>query len=394
MGSHRFGLGKNRTPQEAREELTLPCLLILLDAAKLDFGLSTIAKPAPLVYIRRSTRTRSVVNSLDGIDYALDSNYVAVNQKQWDTAVAPVLDSFDMRSPLNQRLLESNVGQVLDVLGASLEASFTRAGYGPGSNTFPVAPVPFVPSDLEGLVGWFDAGDSSTILLNGPAGVRRWANKVTNVHASQQVLADQPQVVAADLNGRDVISFDGVTQHLTLPLRVLDDFTLFVVGKYQVTGSAIGTWFAATGFEGSFGGPDCRVHQDGSGAPSGTPVMAVKTVDYIPTSLALAANTYGIVEYRESIGGAGTMAVGVDDSATTIFTGDTTDDHWDPGQELFGQSPPILAAIGRRNAGINGAASYDYLEGSLAEIVLYERVLSDDERAFVHLYLQTAWGLP
>jgi len=335
-----------------------------------------------------------VVNSLEDIDYGLDVNYVAVNQKQWDTAVAPVLESFDMHSPLNRRLLENNAGQILDVLGASLEASFIRAGYGPPPHTFPVAPVPFVPSDLEQLVGWFDAGDSSTILLEGPSGVRRWANKITNVHASQQVVVDQPQVVTADLNGRDVISFNGTNQYLTLPLRAVAGFTLFVVGKYQVTGSAIGTWMAATGFEGSFGGPDCRIHQDGSGAPSGTPVMAVKAVDYVPTSLALGGNTYGIVEYAESIEGGGTLTVGVDGSVASIFTGDTTDDHWDPSRELFGQSPPILAAIGRRNAGINGAASYDYLEGSIAEIVLYERVLSDEERAFVRSYLQTAWGLP
>lgn len=404
MGSPRVGLGKNRTPQEARRELPLPLLLVLLDAARLDFGLSTIAHPAQTVFIRRSTRSRKAVNAIPNLDYGLDTNFVAINQKQWDTAVAPVLQrsEFDMTTPLNRSLLETGrVGEILSALGWALEDAFVQAGYGPSSASFPLfpspAPVPFVPTDFPGLLGWFDASDSTTVTLEGGGPeVRRWENKnnATTFNASQQTLADQPEVVTADLNGLDVISFDGTSQHFTLPLSNVFDFTLFVVGLYNA-GSDIGTWFAATGFEDSFGGPDCRVHQTNTVGPQGTLVTARNGVDISTTADSLTVGTYGLVEYAGLIAPSeGRLETGIDGDVTVVFNGDTSNDHWDDDRQLFGESPPILAAIGRRNAGINGAASFDYLDGRIAEILLYTSVLSEDDRSSVRSYLKNKWGLP
>lgn len=410
MGSTRVGLGKNRTPQEARRELPLPCLLVLLDAANLDFGLSTVGFPAELVFIRKSTRSRRQVEAIPGLDYALDANFIAINQKQWDRAVAPVLErpEFDMRTSLNRSLLNNGgVSQILSALGFALEASFVEAGYGPASSDLPLfpppSPVPFVPTDIAGLLGWFDASDSSTVTLEGGGpGVRRWENKNadTTFNASQQTLADQPQLVTGDLNGLDVVSFDGSSQHFTLPLDDVFDYTLFVVGRFETgaTGN-IGTWFAATGFDGSFGGPDCRIFQTdalGTLGPIGAPLQSRDNKNVLDTSGAvLPAGSYGFCEYSALISPTGRMETGVGGTNSVVFGGDTTNDHWDPDRQLFGESPPLLAAIGRRNAGINGAeASFDYLEGRIGEILMYTSVLSEGDRANVRSYLKTKWGLP
>ena len=406
MGSSRVGLGSNRTPQEAKRELPLPLLLVLLDSAKLDFGLSTVANPAQTVFIRKSTRTRRMVDSIPGLSYALGANFVAVNQMQWDLAVAPVMaqPQFNMTTPLNRSLLNTGrVNEILAALGFALEASFVQAGYGPPSSAFPITqppqPVPFVPTDIDGLIGWFDASDSTTITLEGAGPeVRRWENKNTDgtFNASQQTLADQPTVVTAAQNGLDVVSFDGVSQHLTLPLADVFDFTLFVVGKYDVGATSdIGTWFAATGFDGSFGGPDCRIFTTNVVGPVGVPVTSRNNINTFTTTSVLNAGVYDQVEYAgKTTPQSGSLQTGVRGVISQVFSGDTSNDYWDDSRQLFGESPPILAALGRRNAGINGAATYDYLEGSIGEILLYTSVLSNADRSSVRSYLKTKWALP
>lgn len=116
-------------------------------------------------------------------------------------------------------------------------------------------------------------------------------------------------------------------------------------------------------------------------------------VDSSTASTVLAAATWGLVEYLGKISPQeGSLQVGVGGIVTSVFNGDTSNDHWDPSRQLFGESPPILAAIGRRNAGINGAVTYDYLEGSIGEVLLYTSVLSEDDRVLVRSYLDTKWG--
>ena len=396
MGSRRLGLGSNRTPEEARRELTLPVLLVLVDAARLDFGFSTVGAPAKTVFIRRSTRTTDAVRSWRNLNYGLEGNSVAINDKQWETAVRPVLEQYIDQRPILQAFLDRGlVQQALDILGAALAQSFKDAGYGVGTGPTTPDPVPFVPTDLTGLLGWFDASDSSTITLEGPAGVRRWENKTSGIeyNASQQVLADQPAVVSADLNGLDVVSFDGTSDHLTMPFPVVSDWSCFLVGKFLTTGGPRGTYLAATGFDGSFGGPDLRIEQDGSVNPSGSCLTAIGAAE-VNTTAVLADDTYGLLEWHETLGAPGLVEVGVSGATESLYVGDTSNDGWDSSRQLFGESPPLLAALGRRNSGINGASSFDYLEGSLAELVFYIRVLSSEERTGPRDYLRTKWGLP
>lgn len=370
-----------------------------MDRAWLDFNRSTAAGPGNLVYIRRSARTRFVSGTSQFSGFNLGSNFVAVNQQQWERAVAPVLEAFfgPNAGPLGRKLREiGSTDQLLNALGEDLKQSFIEAGYGPASPASVPSQIPFVPDDLENLTLWFDASDSATITLVG-SDVQRWENKANaaQFHASQPIPGDRPELISGDLNGLDVIELDG-TEYMTLPLDALTDCSLFVLAKYQTSATARGTFFAATGFDNSFGGPDGRINQDGSAEASGAPVTAVDTIDY-PAANTLAADTYGIIEFYESIGGSNVVEIAVGTTSAneeTVFTGDTTNDFWDPGRDTFGESAPILAAIGRMNAGINGAeATFDYLEGSIAEILFYMRVLSSSERASVRSYLRTKWGI-
>jgi hypothetical protein len=400
MGDHRrYGLGRNRTPQEARRELPIPCLLVLLDVARLDFGLSTIPAPADRVFIRASTRTESA-SSILNLPYRLQDNVVAINGSQWDCAVAPVLErpDFDMTTPLNQSLLATGrVGEILSALGYALEQSFIDCGYGPATLPIfpPDPPIPFTPDQTANLVGNFDASNSATLTLSGTA-VRRWENLAVGggFNASQQNLLDQPNILAAGQNGLDVMVFNGNNQYLDLPFPAGTNYTLFVVGSVNPSAtSPIGSFFAATGLEASFGGVDARIYQDNTTLPVGTPLTSVNGSD-IAHSQSIGASTFGLMEWSESIDTQnGELEIAVDGDVETVFTGNTSNDYWDPARQLFGLSPPLLASIGRSQKGINPLETFDYLDGVIGEIVIYERVLSEAEREPVRNYLRTKWGI-
>jgi len=373
----------------------------LLGAAKADFALSTITGPARVVTIRRTALTTRAL-SIRGRQDLNAFKKVTINRFQWDEAVRPVLqqEQFDLRSPINRALMDQgSANQIIEWIGLALEQSFIDAGYGPTAS-FPDPTLPFVPTDLADLDLWLDASDSATLVLDGGSGVERWLNKTTNTfHASQHVLAEQPTLTAAGLNGLDVIDFDGTADHLTLPLPAVNDWTLFVVGKYLFSGlSDRGSWLSAAGFDGSFGGIDARVFQNAAITTAGLLYSTVAGEDRIGTS-ALADDTWAILEYDEKLDHSGTVRAGWNvgfggNDLETIYNGSTLNDGWDPTRQLFGESPPILASIGRYLGSINGATDGPaYLHGSVAELLLYTRVLSEDERASVRAYLRGKWAL-
>jgi hypothetical protein len=65
------------------------------------------------------------------------------------------------------------------------------------------------------LALWLDANDASTITLNGST-VAQWNDKSGNArHVSQATATNQPTLTASGLNGKSVVTFDGVNDFLT-----------------------------------------------------------------------------------------------------------------------------------------------------------------------------------
>jgi len=400
MGNRRYGFAANRTPNQAKRELALPCFLCLIGVARADFALSTITGPARTVTLRRTARgirTLSIIGRQDWNTW----KKVSINRFQWDEAVRPVLkdERWQPSNPLIRNLIDTGRSdQVVEWIALALEQSFIDAGYGPPAG-FPVGQAPFSPSDLGGLDTWLDASDASTIVLN--PDVERWGNKANSWHASNHVPAEQPTLSPASLNGLDTIAFDGIDDHFTIPLPAVSDYTLFVVGRFEPSASDRGSWLSAAGFDGSFGGIDARVFQDAAsppGQPYGAMYQKVAGIDRVSTAV-LTPSTWALIEYDEVIGHAGPVRVGFNvgfggSDLEEVYTASTLNDAWDPSRQLFGESPPILASIGRYLGSINGATDGPaYLEGSIAELLLYTRVLSDDERTSVRSYLRAKWAI-
>lgn len=72
----------------------------------------------------------------------------------------------------------------------------------------------FSPKSISGLSLWLDAGDASTITLNG-SNVSEWRDKSGgSPNASQATAASQPSYTSAAINGRPAVDFNG-TRSLT-----------------------------------------------------------------------------------------------------------------------------------------------------------------------------------
>lgn len=247
-----------------------------------------------------------------------------------------------------------------------------------------------------GPVVYLDAADSSTVTLD--AGfVEEWADKSTRFnHAVQGSAPNRPTVAAASLNGLDTIRFDaGLEQFLNIPtLKARTDWHLFVVGRFFTNPAwPRGTFFAATGFDGSFGGIEGKVYQDATIQPAGTPFTFLNPNDVPMIGTTLSSGTFGIWEYRESVSSEGAISLGVNAFDQQVFSGNTSDDFWDPTRQTFGEAIPLPASVGRSNWGVNPARAFDYLDGNVGQIMLYPRTLGEGERVQVLNVLRAKWGL-
>lgn len=246
-----------------------------------------------------------------------------------------------------------------------------------------------------GPVLYLDASDAASITLNAGA-VEAWGDKSTFFNnAVQTVAGNRPTVAAAALNGLDTIFFDETLEHfLNIELKARADWHLFVVGRFLASvANTRGTFLSAAGFDDTFGGMEGKIYQDSAVQPVGTPFTFINPSEVPMVGTTLGAGAYGILEWKETILGTGTASIGVNAFDQQVFSGNTSDDFWDPTRQTFGEPIPLQAAVGRSNWGANPARTFDYLSGNIGQILLYPRVLAEGERTQVLNVLREKWGL-
>jgi len=286
---------------------------------------------------------------------------------------------------------------VLKTIKSDVLRNWVNTFSGPGGVVVADGTNTFVPGTVGlaqvGPVIRYDAADSSTITE--VAGlVSRWADKSTfNNHAIQDGVGVQPTLVPGFLNGLPVIRFNGSTW-MDIRLKAVSDYHLFVVGRFNTNlVYPRGTFLAATGLDGTFGGLEGKVYQDGSLAPVGTPFVYLHPTDRAMVGTQGTAGQFHIWEYSETISESGSIRLSLDAFGQTIFSGNTAEDFWDPTRQMFGGPAPVLAALGRSNWGVNPGRNFDYLDGDIGEILLYPRTLAEGQRIQVLNVLRAKWGL-
>ncbi len=240
-----------------------------------------------------------------------------------------------------------------------------------------------------GPVLWLDGADPDSFELSGGE-VIRWLDKSGRLAHAFSEIGSRPAFVTNVLDGKSVVDFTP-GQFLQTPTKAQNDTHIFALMRYRGGGDPIGTVYAATGYEGSFGGPDLKVIQ--SGMTQGSLASFVDPQLKIFSFTSVPVNGFAVIELTETIALQGILRMGINGVLQTVFSGNTSMDGWNPMAQTFGQPVPLKASLGRSNWGINPMRTFDYLDGQIAELLVYPLVLGEGQRIQVHNALRSKWNL-
>jgi len=199
--------------------------------------------------------------------------------------------------------------------------------------------------------------------------VAAWQDSSTAAHHANQTAGDvRPALIADAVNGQPVIRFDG--QRRWLPL------------EGQILKSGAATIFVIASDHGPVGHREIFSNWDGAGGNSGTSIFFGLTAE----------NT---VRLSDAFGSAGSVAQRDKHFLLSAMFGTADAAVWQNGKELArksgGLGPRNLA--GKYVLGVQGNLAGEYWQGDMAEIIVFDRALSDAERGQVTNYLLGRYGL-
>lgn len=260
------------------------------------------------------------------------------------------------------------------------------------------------PSSIPGVFARFDASKPAAVSLSGNQ-VSVWADSIQGRDAYQMDPNYRPTYNGSALNGLPGIEFDG-TQWLDLPLPAMVDWSVFIVGKYQISlAHPIGGFLVAAGYDGLGSGVDCLIKQNSNGvAPAPGPQGRLTTwlmgelAPISPYDPVADPDQFRLFHWFQSSRNPGGSRARIGSGPDVDLAGlsgippyDLSQEGWDPTRQLAGQPQPLKGAVGRYSGLVYGGPTF-YLVGTICEIVVYDRALtSADTLALVNM-LNTKWG--
>ena len=220
----------------------------------------------------------------------------------------------------------------------------------------------WTPAELgASLALWLDADDASTITLNG-GNVSQWSDKSGNArHATQASASAQPAYVAAGLNGKPIVSFDGTSDFLSV--EQFNVITVFLVGNRgsntgpQISGAAPSNFIPVWNVNGG-----------------GLSYRSVTTANSRGVSLGGAAASFAFGCVQLDIDG-GRIIMNGNGGATSIF------------------AEAITSADGRLNTlGRDFGGAEQFSNGSIPEVFALSTLPSVEDRQKLEGYLAWKWG--
>ncbi len=228
------------------------------------------------------------------------------------------------------------------------------------------------PELISGLVAWYAA---DAIALNDGDPVGTWEDSsVNNNDATQATAANKPTYKTNILNGLPVVRFDGTNDYLaanglgTLISGADKPFTVVILFR-AASGADVYSW-------GNSGNtvPFLTMRISSDKPTSWKRDDAGSGTQKIPTDGA--STTYRIVSHRHT----GTaVSLYVNGVATSVLA--TADDLGTTTTNIF-----TLGAFGRTT--FSG-----FMNGDIAEAIIYNRALTDSERRQLERYLGAKWGI-
>lgn len=223
----------------------------------------------------------------------------------------------------------------------------------------------FVPTQIAGLVGWFDAADITTMTLSGSS-VTQWRDKSVQANTATNS-GNYPTLAQNAMNNRNVLVFSG-SQYLTFTASLLPNGStqnsIFIVSKQTAGNLAVCFSYGSV-----VGGSCLQIYYAGNvlnidfyGASASYDNVSVAGVANIIEGVFTTTNT----GYRNGI------PFTTNNTSLTLSTGTTF------GYIGVGQSA--------------GSLNY-YLTGQIAEIVSFNTALTTEQRQQIEGYLAWKWGL-
>jgi hypothetical protein len=220
------------------------------------------------------------------------------------------------------------------------------------------------PAKVSGCTAWWDAQDSSTVTLSGPSNVSSWADK-----SGQSNIAATGAASPTYITGSGIL-FNGTSQYLTTAYTANPSAeSLFIVATWTGTSPLSYELIGASGTNGrqyaikNYGSSNTVQWEAGGTNPTGYGA----TSGVVANAQFLTTGTYRPIE------GGSTSLNGSNQSTRGAISF--------PG--------PATTNIG---VGFTTQLS-NYFQGTINEIIIYNREVTTDERQQVEGYLAYKWGL-
>jgi hypothetical protein len=264
--------------------------------------------------------------------------------------------------------------------------------------------IPTGPSTLSGLIGWWDASDNATVLTTGdvPAtngqDVLKWNDKSSAANHFNVVNVNSPQYATNSINAKNVIDFRSGS--VVKSLRTTGNFTS-VDGLSSTT-----VLWVATSEAPNFANDRNILGQGGSAGNNATNYIANSGSNNLSVNQLLTTTGAGF--------NAGPSTSGTNNIAfINGFTWNTNPAGRNGNSEAYyhdntrfanriGSGNSSGTAIGNpsnRGPLVLGAGTVDYTfpnlrwVGRVAEIVIYNRSISNSEYSDLETYFNNKWGL-
>jgi len=222
------------------------------------------------------------------------------------------------------------------------------------------AQAAFQPSDLANLALWLDASDAGTVVVDGSGFIQQWSDKsLGGYHAGQPVTAERPVLNSTAMNGLPAVRFDGVDDGLIIAdsLSLSRPYTAFIVDQYYGATQGrtlqsrdinwlMGKWAGKNGHYADGWVTNSGANWAGTGNPA------------IGEAMGLSSRSYYFLD----------------------------------GNNITNSYTPT-GVPGKLGLVSEGAYGGEVSQADVAEVIIYDRLLTEPERQQVGAYLQGKYGI-